>query len=125
MRQNRKPEQLRPINFQSNFTKFSTSSVLTHCGDTQVLCTVTIQAGVPKFLKDTGTGWLTAEYRMLPGSTPQRHEREVLKLSGRTQEIQRLIGRSLRFLILPLWERKQSWLMQMSFRLMQVHARRQ
>ena len=96
MRQHRQPHQLRPVSFQSNFTKFSTSSVLTHCGDTQVLCTVTIQAGVPKFLKGTGTGWLTAEYRMLPGATPQRHERETMKLSGRTQEIQRLIGRSLR-----------------------------
>lgn len=95
-RQHRQPEQLRPIRFQSDFTKFSTSSVLTHCGDTQVLCTVTIQNGVPRFLAGSGTGWLTAEYRMLPGATPQRHEREVLKLSGRTQEIQRLIGRSLR-----------------------------
>jgi ribonuclease PH len=96
IRQHRQPEQLRPISFQSDFTKFSTSSVLMRCGDTQVLCTVTIEDGVPKFLKGTGTGWLTAEYRMLPGATPQRHEREVLKLSGRTQEIQRLIGRSLR-----------------------------
>ena len=96
MRQHRQPNQLRPVSFESDFTKFSTSSVFTHCGDTRVLCTVTIQAGVPKFLQGTGTGWLTAEYRMLPGATPQRHEREVMKLSGRTQEIQRLIGRSLR-----------------------------
>jgi ribonuclease PH len=96
IRQNRQPECLRKVRFDSDFTKFATSSVLTHCGDTQVLCTVTIQNGVPKFLTGTGTGWLTAEYRMLPGATPQRHDREVLKLSGRTQEIQRLIGRSLR-----------------------------
>ena len=96
IRQNRQSSQLRQISFQSDFTKFATSSVLTHCGDTRVLCTVTIKDGVPKFLTGTGTGWLTAEYRMLPGATPQRHEREVLKLSGRTQEIQRLIGRSLR-----------------------------
>jgi ribonuclease PH len=96
IRHERASNQLRKISFQSNFTKFATSSVLTHCGDTQVLCTITIQAGVPKFLVGSGTGWLTAEYRMLPGATPQRHEREVLKLSGRTQEIQRLIGRSLR-----------------------------
>jgi ribonuclease PH len=95
-RQNRQPDCLRKVRFDSDFTKFATSSVLTHCGDTQVLCTVTIQNGVPKFLTGTGTGWLTAEYRMLPGATPQRHDREVLKLSGRTQEIQRLIGRSLR-----------------------------
>jgi ribonuclease PH len=96
IRQHRRSDQLRQVSFQSNFTKFATSSVLTHCGDTQVLCTVTIQNSVPKFLVGTGSGWLTAEYRMLPGATPQRHEREVLKLSGRTQEIQRLIGRSLR-----------------------------
>jgi ribonuclease PH len=96
LRQHRQPDELRQIRFQSDFTKFSTSSVLTHCGDTQVLCTVTIQNSVPKFLLGTGNGWLTAEYRMLPGATPQRHEREILKLSGRTQEIQRLIGRSLR-----------------------------
>jgi ribonuclease PH len=96
LRQHRQSNQLRPIKFQSDFTKFATSSVLTDCGDTRVLCTVTIKDGVPKFLTGTGTGWLTAEYRMLPGATPQRHEREVLKLSGRTQEIQRLLGRSLR-----------------------------
>ena len=92
----RQPDQLRPIRFQPRFTRFPAGSVLAHFGDTQVLCTVTIQPGVPKFLADTGRGWLTAEYRMLPGSTPQRHGRELLKLSGRTQEIQRLIGRSLR-----------------------------
>ncbi len=96
IRLHRRPDQLRKIGFESDFTKFSTSSVLTHCGDTRVLCTVAIEDGVPKFLAGTGTGWLTAEYRMLPGATPQRHQREVLKLSGRTQEIQRLIGRSLR-----------------------------
>ncbi|MCL2926354.1 MAG: ribonuclease PH [Trichodesmium sp. MAG_R04] len=92
----RKSNQLRPINFELNYTKFATSSVLTKCGETKVLCTVTIEPGVPKFLADTGQGWLTAEYRMLPGATPQRQQREFMKLSGRTQEIQRLIGRSLR-----------------------------
>jgi len=92
----RQPDELRSISFQREFTKFALGSVLTKCGDTQVLCTVTIQEGVPKFLEGTGRGWLTAEYRMLPGATPQRQERELLKLSGRTQEIQRLIGRSLR-----------------------------
>ncbi|GFZ90944.1 ribonuclease PH [Okeania sp. KiyG1] len=92
----RQPEQLRPISFELDYTKFATSSVLTRCGNTKVLCTVTIQPGVPKFLADTGQGWLTAEYRMLPGATPQRQQREFMKLSGRTQEIQRLIGRSLR-----------------------------
>jgi ribonuclease PH len=92
----RQPDELRPIRFERNFTRFATGSVLARCGDTQVLCTVTVQPGVPKFLEDTGQGWLTAEYRMLPGATPKRQEREFLKLSGRTQEIQRLIGRSLR-----------------------------
>lgn len=92
----RQPDELRPIRFERNFTRFATASVLARCGDTQVLCTVTVQPGVPKFLEDTGQGWLTAEYRMLPGATPKRQEREFLKLSGRTQEIQRLIGRSLR-----------------------------
>lgn len=92
----RQPNQLRPISFQREFTKFATGSVLARSGDTQVLCTVSIQPGVPKFLQFTGQGWLTAEYRMLPGATPERQERELMKLSGRTQEIQRLIGRSLR-----------------------------
>jgi len=92
----RQPNQLRPISFEIGFTRFAAGSVIAKCGDTQVLCTVTIQAGVPRFLVGTGRGWLTAEYRMLPGATPQRQEREFLKLSGRTQEIQRLIGRSLR-----------------------------
>ena len=92
----RQANQLRPVRFKRNFTRFAAGSVLAQCGDTQVLCTATIQPDVPKFLKDSGQGWLTAEYRMLPGATPQRHSRELLKLSGRTQEIQRLIGRSLR-----------------------------
>ncbi|MEP0793405.1 ribonuclease PH [Trichocoleus sp. DQ-A3] len=88
--------QLRPVRFERMFTRFAAGSVLTSCGDTHVLCSVTIQKGVPKFLEGTGKGWLTAEYRMLPGATPQRQAREFMKLSGRTQEIQRLIGRSLR-----------------------------
>jgi len=92
----RQPNQLRPISFDREFTKFASGSVLAKSGDTQVLCSVTIKPGVPRFLENTGKGWLTAEYRMLPGSTPQRQEREFMKLSGRTQEIQRLIGRSLR-----------------------------
>lgn len=95
----RQPNQLRPISFIRGFTKFSPGSVLTKCGDTQVLCNVTIQPGIPRFLEGTGSGWLTAEYRMLPGATPQRQARELLKLSGRTQEIQRLIGRSLRAVV--------------------------
>ena len=92
----RQADQLRPISFELGFTRFAASSVLAKCGDTQVLCTVTVQPGVPRFLEGSGKGWLTGEYRMLPGATPQRQEREFLRLSGRTQEIQRLIGRSLR-----------------------------
>lgn len=93
---NRQPDELRPISFERDFTRFALSSVLAKCGNTQVLCTISLQEGVPKFLEGKGSGWLTAEYRMLPGATPKRQERELLKLAGRTQEIQRLIGRSLR-----------------------------
>ena len=92
----RQPHQLRPVSFERQFTKFSAGSVLTRCGNTQVLCTVSVEEGVPRFLQGSGRGWLSAEYRMLPGATPQRQARELMKLSGRTQEIQRLIGRSLR-----------------------------
>ncbi|MBO3461615.1 ribonuclease PH [Aetokthonos hydrillicola Thurmond2011] len=92
----RQPEELRPISFQQGFTNFAPGSVLAKCGNTQVLCTVSVTQRVPTFLQGTGKGWLTAEYRMLPSATQQRQERELLKLSGRTQEIQRLIGRSLR-----------------------------
>lgn len=92
----RRPDQLRPVRFEREFTQFAAGSVLTHCGETKVLCTVSVQPGVPKFLTGSGQGWLTAEYRMLPTATQQRQDREFLKLSGRTQEIQRLIGRSLR-----------------------------
>lgn len=92
----RQANQLRPISFEQDFTRFAPGSVLTKCGDTKVLCTVSVTPGVPRFLEGTGQGWLTAEYRMLPSATQQRQQREFLKLSGRTQEIQRLIGRSLR-----------------------------
>lgn len=92
----RQPDQLRPVKFEHGFTRNTPGSVLAQCGNTKVLCTVSIQPKVPRFLEGTGQGWLTAEYRMLPGATAPRHDRELLKLSGRTQEIQRLIGRSLR-----------------------------
>jgi ribonuclease PH len=88
--------QSRPLRFEPNFAGYAAGSVLTHCGNTTILCTATVQTGVPRFLAETGQGWLTAEYRMLPGATPERQQREFQKLSGRTQEIQRLIGRSLR-----------------------------
>lgn len=92
----RQANQLRPVIFVRDFTRYAAGSVLAKCGETKVLCTVSVSEKVPKFLVDSGQGWLTAEYRMLPGATQQRHERETIKLSGRTQEIQRLIGRSLR-----------------------------
>jgi ribonuclease PH len=92
----RTPDQLRPMRFDRHFTQFAAGSVLAHCGNTQVLCTVSVQPGVPRFLEGQGQGWLTAEYRMLPTATQPRQTREFMKLSGRTQEIQRLVGRSLR-----------------------------
>ncbi len=92
----RHPNELRPVTFERQYTQFAAGSVLAHSGATKVLCTVSVQPGVPKFLEHKGQGWLTAEYRMLPSATTQRNPRELMKLSGRTQEIQRLIGRSLR-----------------------------
>ncbi|MEO0458296.1 MAG: ribonuclease PH [Cyanobacteria bacterium P01_A01_bin.114] len=92
----RRPDELRPVKFVRRFTQYAAGAVLAHCGNTQVLCTVSIEPKVPRFLEGSGQGWLTAEYRMLPSATQQRKSREYMKLSGRTQEIQRLIGRSLR-----------------------------
>jgi len=92
----RQANELRPVRFERHFTRFAAGSVLAKCGGTQVLCTATIQPKVPRFLEGKGQGWLTAEYRMLPTATVERQEREFMRLSGRTQEIQRLIGRSLR-----------------------------
>lgn len=93
---NRAFDEIRPVSFTTNFTRFAAGSVLACCGATKVLCTASVNPGVPSFLENTGQGWLTAEYRMLPSATPQRQPRELLRLGGRTQEIQRLIGRSLR-----------------------------
>jgi ribonuclease PH len=89
-------DQLRPVQLQMPFTQAPAGSVLAKFGDTQLICTVSIEEGVPKFLTGSNQGWLTAEYRMLPAATIPRQQREFTKLSGRTQEIQRLIGRSLR-----------------------------
>jgi ribonuclease PH len=91
--------QLRPIKFELDYNPYILGSVLVHSGNTKVLCNVTITDRVPQFLYRTGKGWLTAEYRMLPCATEQRNPREFMKLSGRTQEIQRLISRSLRMTI--------------------------
>ena len=95
---NRKPDQLRNIDFKLDFIKSSEASVLASFGDTRVLCTASIENNVPKWMKNKGHGWVTAEYGMLPGSTSQRNTRESVKgkQAGRTLEIQRLIGRSLR-----------------------------
>ncbi len=95
---NRQANQLRPIKITRHYTKHAEGSVLVEFGDTKVICTVSVETGIPRFLKGSGQGWLTAEYGMLPRSTGERMQRESAKgkQSGRTQEIQRLIGRSLR-----------------------------
>jgi len=94
----RTPDQLRDIKFTRHYTKHAEGSVLVEFGDTKVLCNASITSGVPPFMKDSKKGWITAEYGMLPRSTHTRMIREAAKgkQSGRTQEIQRLIGRSLR-----------------------------
>src|SRR5262245_41904859 len=94
----RAPDQLRPVRCTRRFAKQAEGSVLVEFGDTQVLCTASIEEIVPQFLRGKGQGWVTAEYGMLPRSTHTRTAREAAKgkQSGRTQEIQRLIGRSLR-----------------------------
>ena len=96
---NRKPNELRKITITKNFTKHAAGSVLVKWGNTWVLCTASVEDKVPPFLKDTGKGWLTAEYSMLPSSTGGgRKDRDIkkLKMDARSTEIQRLIGRSLR-----------------------------
>jgi ribonuclease PH len=94
----RAADQLRPLSFERDFTTMSAGSCLVSFGSTQVLCTASIDEDVPRWMRGKGKGWVTAEYSMLPGSSPERIRREVKdgKPSGRTQEIQRLIGRSLR-----------------------------
>jgi len=99
----RRVDELRPVRFQVDFTRNPLASVLCEFGSTVVLCTVCNEETVPRFLKGTGRGWVTAEYSMLPGSTDRRVEREASRgrASGRTLEIQRLIGRSLRAIVRP------------------------
>jgi len=94
----RTPDQLRKLAITRGYTRHAEGSVLIECGDTRVICTASVEEKVPPFLKGKGQGWLTAEYGMLPRSTNTRSDREAArgKQSGRTQEIQRLIGRSLR-----------------------------
>ncbi|MFO1321129.1 MAG: ribonuclease PH [Burkholderiales bacterium] len=97
----RAPHELRPVRLQRHFTRYAEGSVLVEFGDTRVLCTASVEEKVPPFLKGKGQGWVTAEYGMLPRATHTRTDREAArgKQSGRTQEIQRLIGRSLRSVV--------------------------
>ncbi len=94
----RSPDQLRPVRFTRDYTSHAEGSVLAEFGATRVLCTASVESGVPHFLRNSGRGWLTAEYGMLPRATHTRTAREAARgrQAGRTQEIQRLIGRSLR-----------------------------
>ena len=97
----RAPDELRAISFSRSFTRHAEGSVLVSFGDTRVLCTASIEGGVPGFLRGSGQGWVTAEYGMLPRATHTRSAREAArgKQTGRTQEIQRLIGRALRAVV--------------------------
>ena len=94
----RAPDEMRSVRLEPGFAKYAEGSCLARFGDTHVLCTATVEEKVPPFLRNSGRGWVTAEYGMLPRSTQTRTDREAArgKQSGRTQEIQRLIGRSLR-----------------------------
>ncbi len=97
----RQPDELRPVRFTRHFNKYAEGSVLIEVGDTKVICTASVEEGVPPFRRDSGEGWLTAEYAMLPRSTGTRNQRESARgrIGGRTHEIQRLIGRSLRAVV--------------------------
>ncbi|MBI3785685.1 MAG: ribonuclease PH [Deltaproteobacteria bacterium] len=97
----RAPDELRSVNIITGFIRQATGSALIELGNTRVICTATVEEQVPQFLRDSGRGWVTAEYSMLPGSSQQRIQREAARgrIGGRTHEIQRLIGRSLRSVI--------------------------
>lgn len=95
MRQDRRPDELRPVRVTRGYTEMTPGSVLIEMGRTRVLCTVSLDGDVPPWMRDSGKGWVTAEYSMLPGSSPERIRRSSIN-GGRTKEIQRLIGRSLR-----------------------------
>src|SRR5580693_3626342 len=94
----REPDQLRPITIEPGFVRTATGSALISAGETRVICTASVQESVPRWMAGSGRGWVTAEYGMLPASTGERKQRDVTKgrLDGRSVEIQRLIGRSLR-----------------------------
>ena len=110
---NRKNDELRPLTLKRHFTKYAPGSVLIQAGNTIVICTAVIEESVPPHVKNTGKGWITAEYSLLPSSTHNRVPRESTKgkLTGRTHEIQRLIGRSLRSIIdLALLKERTIWI---------------
>ena len=92
----RQPNELRPLNFELDVQKHADGSCIVSLGDTRVLCAVTVEEQVPRWMRSSGRGWLTAEYNMLPAATNTRSNRERVLSAGRTKEIQRLIGRSLR-----------------------------
>lgn len=98
VREDRKPDELRPVKVTRGYTEMTPGSVLIEMGRTRVLCTVAFDEDVPPWMRDKGEGWVTAEYSMLPGSSPQRVRRSAIS-GGRTKEIQRLIGRSLRAVV--------------------------
>jgi len=95
----RQNQKIRPVKITQNYLKYAEGSCLVEAGGTKVICSASVEEKVPPHLHDTGTGWVTAEYAMLPRATDKRSERERFKLSGRTQEIQRLIGRALRAVV--------------------------
>ncbi len=97
----RKPDQLRDVTIEIGVNNYAEGSALIEMGETKVLCTATVEENVPPFLRDTGTGWVTAEYSMLPRSTRERMRRDSVrgKIGGRSHEIQRLIGRVLRSVV--------------------------
>src|SRR5437763_13092962 len=110
---NRTPDQLRPTRIQPKFLLHPEGSVLVEAGRTRVICTASVEDRVPPFLRNTGKGWVTAEYGMLPRATSTRTQREASagKVGGRTQEIQRLIGRSLRSVTeLPMLGERTIWI---------------
>ena len=98
-RDGRRAHELRRVEIIRGYTKFAPGSVLIKCGDTHVLCTASFERSVPQWKKGRGTGWVTAEYDMLPGATSSRRQRNRWRIDGRTQEIQRLIGRALRAVV--------------------------
>jgi ribonuclease PH len=97
----REPDQLRPVTIEAGFVRTATGSALISCGETRVICTASVQESVPRWMQGRGEGWVTAEYGMLPASTGDRKQRDITKgrADGRSVEIQRLIGRSLRGVI--------------------------